>query len=91
MRPIYHRKADRLYEKAGQLKLRGAQVLEDLRGRDEAQYKLLKKAFAHVVMGLGGESETDTDARLEAHGEISDDEVVNGLCEVMNLYAPSLQ
>ncbi len=87
MRPIYHRKADRLYEKAGQLKLRGAQVLEDLRGRDEAQYKLLKKAFAHVVMGLGGESETDTDARLEAHGEISDDEVVNGLCEVMNLDA----
>ncbi len=87
MRPIYHKKAARLYEKAGQLKLKGAQLLEDLKERDADQYELLKRAFAHVVMNLGGESEEDTDSRLAAHGEISDFEIVDGLCEVMNLDA----
>ncbi|MDE0593667.1 MAG: 2-oxoacid:acceptor oxidoreductase family protein [Roseibacillus sp.] len=87
MRPIYHRKADRLYEKAGQLKLEGARILEELKARDEAQYILLKRAFAHVVMGLGGENETDTDLRIAAHGKISDGEVIDGLCEVLNLDA----
>ena len=35
-------------------------------------------------MGLGGESDEDTDERLEAHGEISDQEVIDGMCAVMN-------
>ncbi|MFP6895399.1 MAG: 2-oxoacid:acceptor oxidoreductase family protein [Roseibacillus sp.] len=87
MRPIYHKKADRLYDKAGQLKMKGAKLLEDLKARDEEEYKLFRRAFAHVVMSLGGESEEDTDARIAAHGEISDLEVVDGLCEVLNLDA----
>ena len=84
MRPIYHKKADRLYDKAGQLKLKGAEALARLKARDENAYNLVKRAFAHVIMSLGGESEEDTDQRLEAHGPISDDEVIDGICAVMN-------
>lgn len=87
MRPIYHKKADRLYDKAGRLRQEGARLLADLKSRDEEQYGLLKRAFAHVVMGLGGENDEDTQSRIAAHGPISDEEVVKGLAEVMNLDA----
>lgn len=84
MRPIYHRKADRLYEKAGQLQVDGEKKLAALKEKDEAGYQLLKRAFAHVVMGLGGESDEDTTARIEANGEISDRDVIDGLAAVLN-------
>jgi pyruvate-ferredoxin/flavodoxin oxidoreductase len=84
MRPLYHRKADRLYEKAGQLKMNGLAALEKLKAADEKAYTILKRTFAHVVMGLGGESDEDTDERLEAHGKITDQQVIDGMCEVMN-------
>ena len=84
MRPLYHKKADRLYAKAAEVKEKGTALLTDLKAKDEAQYNLIKRAFAHVVMSLGGESDADTDARLEAYGPISDDEVIDGLVAVMN-------
>lgn len=84
MRPLYHKKADRLYEKAGELQKSGIAALEKLKAGDEKAYLLLKRTFAHVVMGLGGESDEDTDKRLAAHGEISDQEVIDGLCAVLN-------
>ena len=45
---------------------------------------MFKRAFAHVVTGLGGESNEDTEERLEAHGEISDQDVIEGMSAVMN-------
>ncbi len=84
MRPLYHKKADRLYEKAAQLQKEGAVKLEALKAADGEAYDLLKRAFAHVVMGLGGETEEDTDARLATHGDISDQEVLDGLGAVLN-------
>lgn len=84
MRPIYHRKADRLYGKAAQMRAEGLQRLSALKEKDEAQCELYKRAVAHVIMGLGGESDSDTDLRLAAHGPISDAEIIDVLCAVMN-------
>ena len=84
MRPLYHKKADRLYAKASEIKAGGARLLADLKAKDEAEYTLVKRAFAHVVMSLGGEDEADTDARLADHGEISDQDVIDGIAAVMN-------
>ena len=62
MRPIYHKKADRLCDKADRLEKDG---LAAARRRSRAQrrgaYDLFKRAVAHVVMGLGGENDEDTD------------------------------
>ena len=84
MRPIYHKKADRLYDKAANLEKEGQRLLQDLKTKDEDQYDLFKRTFAHVIMSLGGEDDADTDSRLEAHGPISDGDVISGLCAVMN-------
>ncbi|MEM7383380.1 MAG: 2-oxoacid:acceptor oxidoreductase family protein, partial [Verrucomicrobiota bacterium] len=84
MRPVYHKKADRLYEKAGQLQVSGLERLQKLKERSEEEYDLFKRAMAHVVMGLGGENEEDTTRRLEAHGAISDEEIVKGLAATLN-------
>jgi pyruvate-ferredoxin/flavodoxin oxidoreductase len=84
MRPLYHNKANRLYDKAGRLKIDGAKKLAALKDEAPDAYALFKRTFAHVVMGLGGEDESDTTKRIEAHGEISDAEIIDGLCAVMN-------
>jgi pyruvate-ferredoxin/flavodoxin oxidoreductase len=84
MRPLYHKKADRLYEKAGKLQTEGVGRLQALKTQSPEQYDRYKRVFAQLIMGLGGESPEDTDQRIEAHGEISDQEVIDGLCAVMN-------
>ncbi|MEZ5302840.1 MAG: 2-oxoacid:acceptor oxidoreductase family protein [Verrucomicrobiales bacterium] len=84
MRPMFHKKADRLYDKAGKLQAGGAKALADLKAKSEEEYNLLKRAFAHIILGIGGENEEDTDARLAAHGEITDEELIGGLCAVLN-------
>ncbi|MHC4824860.1 MAG: thiamine pyrophosphate-dependent enzyme [Planctomycetota bacterium] len=84
MRPMYHAKANRLYDKAGRLKMDGPGRLTALRQEAPEAYALFKRTFAHVVMGLGGESDADTTKRIAEHGEISDEELIGGLCAVMN-------
>ncbi len=87
MRPIYHRKADRLRAKAARLKAEGTQKLADLKARNENEYALFKKSFAHVIVGLGGENDADTDTRIadyEAkHGAITDAQLLDGLVAVL--------
>jgi pyruvate-ferredoxin/flavodoxin oxidoreductase len=83
MRPIYHAKADRLRAKAGRLDQIGAQKLAELAARGPDAYALFRQAVAHLVMGLGGEDEKDTKARIADHGEISDVEIVGALTAVM--------
>ncbi len=87
MRPIYHAKADRLQAKADQLGKEGVQRLGELRSRDAAQYELYRRLFAHVVMGLGGENDADTTARIAAHeaarGVIDAAQVASGLMAVL--------
>lgn len=87
MRPLYHAKADRLRAKADRLEKEGGAQLEALRGRDAVAYERYVRLFAHVVMGLGGENDEDTAARVAAHeaahGRIGAAEVVAGLAAVL--------
>jgi pyruvate-ferredoxin/flavodoxin oxidoreductase len=83
MRPIFHAKADRLRTKAGRLEEVGVQKLVEMRTRSEQEYDLFRQAVAHLLMGLGGEDEKDTRARIAAHGSISDAEIVGALTAVM--------
>ena len=87
MRPIYHRKADRLRAKAARLEQEGAARLEALRARSPEEYALYRKTFAHVIAGLGGENDADTAQRIAAyeakHGAITDAQIVGGLAAVL--------
>jgi pyruvate-ferredoxin/flavodoxin oxidoreductase len=87
MRPLYHKKADRLREKASRLNSEGADKLAALKARSASEYALLRKAFAHVVMGLGGESDADTAKRVAdyetKHGPVTDAQLVDGLVTVL--------
>ncbi|MCC7376804.1 MAG: 2-oxoacid:acceptor oxidoreductase family protein [Verrucomicrobiales bacterium] len=87
MRPIYHRKADRLRGKATRLEAEGLAKLEALKTKDAAQYELYRQLFAHTVMGLGGENDKDTLGRIAAyeaqHGPIGPDQIIGGLTAVL--------
>jgi pyruvate-ferredoxin/flavodoxin oxidoreductase len=87
MRPIYHRKAERLRAKADRLEKEGVARLAALRGRSPAEYGLYRRTFAHVVMGLGGENDADTASRIAAyeaaHGPITDEQIAGGLVAVL--------
>jgi len=83
MRPLYHAKADRFSEKAGALRQDGVEGLAALAALHPEQHALFVRTVAHVIMGLGGDSASDTDARLEARGPISDEEVVDALATVL--------
>src|SRR5208282_2104691 len=87
MRPLYHAKADRLRAAADRLNEEGLAKLQALKERDEAQYRLYRKAVAHLIMGLGGENDEDTAARIAAYeagyGPITDEKIVKGIAAVM--------
>src|SRR6267154_1194969 len=83
MRPLYHAKADRLRAKANELENNGVQRLVELRAQNEQEYELLRQTIAHLVMGLGGEDEKDTRARIAAHGKITDGDLVHAIATVM--------
>src|SRR5215471_1361122 len=83
MRPIYHAKADRFIAKAAQLEQAGTQRLAELKERCQPEYELFRQAVAHFLMGLGGEDDKDTRARIAAHGPITDAEIVAALTAVL--------
>ena len=83
LRPIFHAKAERLRRLADALEADGPARLEWLAARDPAQHALVIRAIAHSVMGLGGDTDEDTTARLEDYGPISNEEAVGALAAVM--------
>jgi pyruvate-ferredoxin/flavodoxin oxidoreductase len=87
MRPMYHKKADRLRGKATNLENSGVEKLAQLKARNGKEYQLYRKAVAHVLMGLGGENDKDTDKRIAAHeakhGPITDEQLVQAIAAVM--------
>ncbi len=83
MRPLYHAKADRLQAKADELDQTGVAKLAVLKERNPEEYDLLRQAVAHLIMGLGGEDDRDTKARIAQNGPISDQSIVDGLTSVM--------
>jgi len=83
MRPIYHEKAKRLEDKIDWLSTDGEARLINWENEAPESYAWFKRSVAHVVMGLGGDSDTDTDQRLATHGEISGQELIDALVAVM--------
>src|SRR5206468_12313811 len=79
MRPVYHAKADRLRATADRLEAIGVRKLSELKERNQEEYDRLRQAVAHLLMGLGGEDDKDTKARIEAHGPISDHDLIGAL------------
>ena len=87
MRPLYHKKADRLRAKAAQLEKEGAEKLAALKARSQPEYELFRKTYAHVIIGLGGENDADTAQRIARyeteHGAITDAQLLGGLIAVL--------
>jgi len=83
MRSLYHAKADRLLAKAAGLDKSGVPKLAAVKARSPEEYELLRQAVAHLLIGLGGEDERDTKARIAQHGPISDEEIVGTITAVM--------
>jgi pyruvate-ferredoxin/flavodoxin oxidoreductase len=87
MRPVFHTKSDRFLAKAGKLENEGATKLAALKTKSPAEYALLRQAIAHLVLGLGGEDEADTSARIAAHeaahGLIADAQLVEAIAAVL--------
>jgi pyruvate-ferredoxin/flavodoxin oxidoreductase len=87
MRPVFHAKSDRFVAKAGELEKTGAAKLAALKDSNPAEYARLRQAIAHLVMGLGGEEDADTRARIAAyeavHGAITDAQLVEVIAAVL--------
>ena len=83
MRPLYHAKADRFRAKADELERAGARKLAELHARSPQECDLFRLAVAHLLMGLGGEDENDTKARIASHGPIADTDIVGALTAVL--------
>jgi len=83
MRPLYHAKADRLDRKALDLEEHGLKMLGEVKELDRESYDRLRMLVAHSILGLGGETIEDTKMRIEAHGEISDEQIVDALVVTM--------
>jgi len=87
MRPVFHAKSDRFLVKAGELEKTGVAKLAVLKARNMAEYDLLRQAISHAILGLGGEDDADTKARIAAYerknGPISDAELVEAISAVL--------
>jgi pyruvate-ferredoxin/flavodoxin oxidoreductase len=83
MRPLFHAKADRLRAKANRLEKDGSARLAALAERDRKQYDLFRQTVAHLIMGLGGETDQDTQQRIAQDGEVTDRRVIEALTSVM--------
>jgi pyruvate-ferredoxin/flavodoxin oxidoreductase len=83
MRPIYHAKAERLQCKAAELERLGLPKLAALKQRSLEEYDLFRQAVADFLMGLGGENDQDTKARIASRAPISDGEVIDAIAKVM--------
>ncbi len=83
MRPLFHAKADRFLALADELEAKGAERLAGLRDRNPEEYALYRQAVAHLLMGLGGETDKDTQDRMAAHGSITDRDIVAAMTAVL--------
>ena len=83
MRPVFHAKAERFRRLANEVLELGPMKLAALAARNPSEYALFKRAVAHFLMGLGGEDDADTTARLEARGEIADEEIADAVATVL--------
>ena len=67
MRPVYHAKSDRFVAKAGELEKTGAAKLAALKDRIPRTTPASANPSRTSIMGLGGEDDKDTRARIDAY------------------------
>ena len=68
MRPVFHAKSDRFVAKAGQLEKSRRGAARSAEGRaTQRNTNCCGRPIAHLILGLGGEDEKDTLARITAH------------------------
>ncbi len=91
MRPIFHRKAERLTVKADDLESNGKTVLKALKDKDAKMYDLFRQAILHLVMGIAGADEHETKARIEAEFKGTDTELMEALVAVLRQDAHNLK
>jgi len=83
MRPVFHKKSERLAKKAIELKEKGLNALNALKAKDENAYKLFVKSIQHVLIGLGGSNDKDTDAIIAKNWKGSDSDIINAIIAVL--------
>ena len=87
MRPVYYAKSDRFVAKAGELEKTGAAKLAALKESDPKGYAGFRQSIVHTIMGLGGEDDEDTRARIAAyesqHGPITDAQMIEAIAAVL--------
>ncbi|GMQ92799.1 MAG: hypothetical protein BMS9Abin12_0276 [Acidimicrobiia bacterium] len=83
MRPLYHAKADRLDAKALDIEEHGLKMLGEVKALDEVGYERLRLLVSHSLLGLGGETLEDTEARIDAYGYVTDQDIVDALVVTM--------
>ena len=83
MRPLYHAKAVRLEGKASRLDSEGVSRLAALEARAPEVHALFQRAVAHVIMGLGGESDADTATRIAEGDDLTHEVLVDVLASVL--------
>ena len=84
MRPIFRKKAERLTGKADLLKKEGASKLSALKSGNEEGYKFWTAAVKHLLLGLGGENDKDSFARMDELFKGSDDDLINAVEMVLS-------
>ena len=83
MKPIFAVKADRLAQKAEKVKRVGVDILNNLQKSESDSYQQFRKTMLHMLFGLGGVSEEDTEHRID-HGFDGDNEnLIEALIEVL--------
>ncbi len=87
MRPIFHKKAERLRKKMNFLLENGQEALAKLKQRDEKAYQVFRRTVLHALMGYGAESTEATEARIAAEFKGGDTEIIQGLLNALNLDA----
>ncbi|HMT28013.1 MAG TPA: 2-oxoacid:acceptor oxidoreductase family protein, partial [Bacteroidia bacterium] len=87
MRPIFHRKAERLNVKAVQLEKEGLKIFQELRLKDEKMYQLFRNSVLHLIMGFGTEESKETDRNISENFKGSDTDIIQALILVLKTEA----
>jgi pyruvate-ferredoxin/flavodoxin oxidoreductase len=83
MRPLFHRKAARLREKANLLEKEGLKSRETLKTKDEKAYHAFRKTTLHILMSYGAEGSKETDKRIVHEFKGNDTDIIHAIVSVM--------
>ncbi len=83
MRPIYHKKADRLMAKADVIRDKGEKVLTALKTKDMESYHTFRKTVLHTLMGFGSENSEVTESRIANEFKGDDKTIIDAIALVM--------